>query len=358
MSLATTSLWFAWNVEPIPVLGIAALAGGYAYATARHRRLTGDVNRGKIAYFATGIAFLVVALCSPLDFIGMHYLLTAHMIQHVIFSVIVPPLLLLGTPEWMVTPLLRNERVRKTLRVLTFPPMAFGLYNLNMWFWHIPAVLNVTPPGGVIQINQLLDNAALLAALLFAAFVLIPRIPRARGGAWSRPGSVVVILAVVALAATGALDVGLWPEISRPHNPVHTVMNMTFLLTATLYWCPILSPTPRLPRISPVFGMLYMFISTQPMMALGALIVLANRPIFPTYQNAPLLWGFTRLGDQQFGGLIMWLIMDIPLLLTITILFFSWVNGIERRQRLAEAAQEEDLIWRSEGATPARPHTT
>jgi cytochrome c oxidase assembly factor CtaG len=122
-------------------------------------------------------------------------------------------------------------------------------------------------------------------------------------------------------------------------------MNALFIGTALLYWCPILNPVPQLPRITPLFGMLYMFISTQPMMALGALIVFSGSPLYTLYDGAPLLWGFTRLGDQQMAGLIMWLIMDIPLIATITILFFRWMAHQERMQQRIEAEQDEELIW-------------
>jgi len=82
-------------------------------------------------------------------------------------------------------------------------------------------------------------------------------------------------------------------------------------------------------------------------MALGALIVFAGQPLYSVYANAPRVWGFSALFDQQLGGLIMWLIMDIPLIVTITILFFRWMASQERKQRESEAEQygDDDIIW-------------
>lgn len=360
VALATIPLWLAWNLEPLPLLAIAALATAYAYGMGPWRRRldpTPQLDRGKIAFFVTGLAFWVVAICSPLATLGMHYLLTAHMVQHVLLSVVVPPLLLLGTPAWLLEPLFQHERVRKVGRFLTQPVVAFGLYNLNMWVWHIPALLDATPPNVVVELNQLLDTGIIIGVFMVIALVVAPRILQ-RGkqeqepGASGRPVSTfvtlgVVLIGVIGLGALNFFDLGAVLPSSEAHNPIHVLMDATFLGTAILYWCPILSPVPQLPRISPVFGMLYMFISTQPMMALGALLVFAGGPLYHLYDGAPALWGLSRLGDQQLAGLIMWLIMDIPLLLTITILFFRWLNEQERQQRASEALayEEEDLIW-------------
>jgi cytochrome c oxidase assembly factor CtaG len=348
MVIGATSLWLAWNFEPIPLLALALLAGVYGYALGPARRRLGGPerpDRGRAALFYMGVGFLALALMSPLDFIGMHYLLAAHMAQHVVFTVVGPPLLLLGTPGWMLSPLLRRPRARTTLRWLTHPVVAFGVYNLNMWFWHIPALLDATSPGWVVTINALLDQAALVGALLFLALVVLPRL--GRGGSRGTLASAVAGLGVIALAAAGMLNVASWSIASQPHNPIHTLMNTTFILTATLYWCPILNPAPELPRLAPLPGMLYMFISTQPMMALGAIITFSAKPLFTIYQHAPLLGGFTRLGDQQLAGLTMWLLMDIPLLLTISVLFFRWMQEQERKER-ERAALADELFWSEE----------
>lgn len=351
MIFGALPLWLAWNFEPISLLVVAIPAIAYAWAISPSgRRWYGretPVESKYPAYFYTGIAFLAIALFSPLDILGMHFLLTAHMIQHVLFSVVCPPLLLLGIPGWMVEPFFQGARVRKVARFLTYPMIAFGLYNLNMWVWHIPPILDAVPSSGVIAVTTLLDNAVLILALALGALLLIPRMMRSGSSAAWLVTSALALVGIIALAVVGSLSVANWPVSSQPDNPVHTVMNLFFIGTAIIYWCPILNPVPSLPRITPVFGMLYMFVSTQPMMALGALIVLAGQPLYSVYANAPRVWGFSALFDQQLGGLIMWLIMDIPLIVTITILFFRWMASQERKQRESEAEQygDDDIIW-------------
>jgi cytochrome c oxidase assembly factor CtaG len=349
-------LWLAWNFEPIPLLVVALPAIAYAWAISpaglRFFQREAPVEKRYPRYFYAGIAMLAVALFSPLDILGMHFLLTAHMIQHVFFSVLGPPLLLLGIPGWMAEPFFRRARAQRVGRFLTHPVVAFGLYNLNMWVWHVPPLLDATPSGGVIAATELVDNGLLVAVLLLGVLVLAPRMRRGDRPAGGLVFSAVALGGVIALAVVGSLSVANWPASSQPHNPVHTLMNLMFIGTALLYWCPILNPVPQLPRITPVFGMLYMFISTQPMMALGALIVFSGQPLYSIYAGAPLLWGFTRIGDQQLAGLIMWLIMDIPLIVAITILFFRWMASQERAQRLAETQHDDELIWQT--PTPAQ----
>lgn len=310
------------------------------------------------------MALLALTLISPLDVIGMHYLLTAHMVQHVIFSVVSPPLILLGIPGWMLSPLFRGAQVRRVARWLAHPVVALGLYNANMWLWHAPGIFDAEPPGWSIQFMQLLDTVALIGALLVVGIVVLPALSRRGSAHMLRSsallmGSAVAIVAVIGLAALGTLNVADWAVSSQPHNPLHTLMAAMFIGTALLYWWPILSPVPEVPRISPLFGMLYMFMSTQPMMALGALEVFSSQALYQTYQHAPLLWDFaSRLSDQQFAGLIMWLPMDIPLLVTLSILFFRWINEQDRKER--EAAGELDdpeLMWQQADATDVQVET-
>jgi putative membrane protein len=356
--IAAIPLWLAWDFEPLPLLALLTLGGAYAWAMGPARCLLGGpvkVDWGKVAFFASGMFFLALALVSPLDFLGMHYLLTAHMAQHVIFTVVSPPLLLLGTPGWMASRLVARPRGREVARRLTHPVVAFGLYNLNMWIWHIPAVLDATAPGGVVLAMQVLDNALLIGALIFGALVLAPRLLRREERSWGWIASALALVAVLALVVAGALNVASWSISSQPHNPIHTLMNALFIVTAILYWCPILNPAPELPRLTPLAGMVYMFISTQPMMALGAIITFSSQPLYTIYQHAPLLGGFTRLGDQQLAGLIMWLLMDIPLLITLSILFFRWMGEQERKELAAvgQLPEEEELFWNKEQVSPA-----
>ena len=361
MVIASLPLVLAWDFEPVYLVPLVAVTVMYlALVGPLRTRWWPDatIKRAQVVSFLSGMGALAIALLSPLNLIAMVFLLTAHMVQHVIFTVVAPPLLLLGIPGWLVEPLFRSPKAQWVGRWLTYPVVAFGLYNLNMWMWHVPALLDATPPSGVFALTRLLDVALVIAALFGLLFIgptfasalrLRLRHSETRGqGVLIIAISVLAIGALVVSALTLAPTPPAWAAASQPHNPLHTFMDALFIITALLYWCPILNPVPQLRRISPLFGMLYLFMSTQPMMALGAMMVLASHPIYSLYATAPRISGLTPLADQQLGGLIMWLIMDIPLLIGISILFFRWVRTHERDT--GQLTPEEELIWAQQQA--------
>ncbi|MFI5272250.1 MAG: cytochrome c oxidase assembly protein [Ktedonobacterales bacterium] len=359
---ASTSLWLSWYFEPLVVAILTAIAGGYCYALVRNHRQPPQarqpVERARVAAFATGFALLALALVSPLHALGMSYLLTAHMVQHMLLTVVAPPLLLLGLPGWMLAPVFRVSWVLRVARWLTFPVVAYGLYNATIWIWHLPPLFDAeAPPVASIGL-RLVDFAVVFGSLLIVALVALPllvtralavraprRLIRLAPASARRVGALVSaagVSVVIALTLVGPLNAVAWGPAFQPHNPLHLLMVALFFATAILYWTPILSPIPELvPRLSFGAGMLYMFISTQPMMALGALLTFAPQPLYSRYAGAPLLWGFTRLGDQQFAGLIMWLPMDIPLLIALSVLFFRWMNHQELTERAAAGEFDE-----------------
>ncbi len=142
-------LWSDWSLEPTVVLGVVALAAGYLFWTGPHnRRSTGATERfvsgGQRALFLGGVLTLFVALGPPLDDWADHYLLSAHMIQHLLMTLAVPPLLLLGTPAWVLAPLRRWALIDRVGQLLTRPVVAFALFNAVFILWHFPALYDAT----------------------------------------------------------------------------------------------------------------------------------------------------------------------------------------------------------------------
>ena len=79
-------------------------------------------------------------------------------------------------------------------------------------------------------------------------------------------------------------DIWLWHapalyDLTLANDTVHILEHLTFLIFGLMYWLPILSPTPLIPRISRGFAILYLFIGCQPMVALGALLTFAAHPL-------------------------------------------------------------------------------
>src|SRR5438874_11304421 len=97
--------WTIWPWEPSVLIGLAVMQGLYVLGLVRLRpRTLWDryvVDRREVIYFTSGVVLLFIALQSPLDELSDHYLFSAHMVQHLILMLLVPPLLLKGMPDWI-----------------------------------------------------------------------------------------------------------------------------------------------------------------------------------------------------------------------------------------------------------------
>jgi len=136
-----------WNWEPTLLLGLALQAVGYLACVGPLRRWfpgATPVSSARIQVFLLGTLTLFLALVSPLDVLGDDYLLSAHMVQHLLLTLVAPPLLLLGTPRWLFRPLLRIPLALPIGRVLTNPLVAFALFNITFDLWHLPSLYEAT----------------------------------------------------------------------------------------------------------------------------------------------------------------------------------------------------------------------
>jgi putative membrane protein len=90
--------------------------------------------RGRIALFLLGILTSYVALASPLDVGGDHYLFSLHMVQHILLMMVAPPLWLMGIAG-MRAP---SGLAWKVWQKITRPWLALTIFTAVMLFWHIP----------------------------------------------------------------------------------------------------------------------------------------------------------------------------------------------------------------------------
>jgi putative membrane protein len=136
-----------WSVHPSIPIGLAILALAYAAGIARLARREGSVPRIyrlQAATFALGLVIFFLALTGPIHDLSDSYLFSAHMVQHLIVTLVAPPLVLLGTPGWLLEPLLRPPAVRGVVRFLTRAPVAFVLFSVTLAVWHLPVLYNAT----------------------------------------------------------------------------------------------------------------------------------------------------------------------------------------------------------------------
>ena len=141
-----------WQPHPDAWLLIVALLGGYLYAlsawgpTAAPGRPPAT-TRQRWCFYA-GVASIWLGADWPVRVLAEH-LFSMHMAQHLIFSLISAPLLLLGTPGWLLRKLLSPRPVRAVWQVVSRPIPALVVFNGWIVLYHWPPVvdLSVTNDG-------------------------------------------------------------------------------------------------------------------------------------------------------------------------------------------------------------------
>jgi putative membrane protein len=179
----TGALHSNWRPDPTVVLGVIALIAAYVAWTGPLNRCRPDAAERPVsswqrfAFIAGSVAFLL-ALAPPLDDWADHYLLSAHMFQHLVLVFVVAPLWLVGTPAWLLEPVLRKPLVNRAGYLLTRPVPAFVISNLIVTVWHLPGPYNAALQHEPVHIIQ---HISFLGAALLAWFPVLSPIP-----AWPR----------------------------------------------------------------------------------------------------------------------------------------------------------------------------
>jgi putative membrane protein len=242
-----------------------ALAAAYAWFTGpvRRRRQMPPVAPRQVAAYGGALLVIVGALNGPLHHLSDEYLFSAHMVQHLLLTLLMPPLFIAGVPGWIVDQLTAPRAVYPVARFLTRPLIAFAVPNAVLAVWHFPG-----PYGRAMESHD-----------------------------------------------------------------VHIVMHLTMMVTAGMLWWPVLSPSERLPRLSRPMQMLYLFALGLPMSLIGAMITLADHPLYRFYVTVPRLFGLSPLEDQRIGGLTMWVPGMLVFWSAMTVVWFRW----SREERDEEA---------------------
>lgn len=106
----------------------------------------GDPPAGKkqVRLFALGVLTMWVAADWPIHDLAEKYLFSVHMVQHMVLSLVAPPLILLGTPEWLARKLLTPAPIFFLMKRLGRPLPALLLFNGYLVFSHWPAFVDWT----------------------------------------------------------------------------------------------------------------------------------------------------------------------------------------------------------------------
>ena len=135
-----------WEIHPTVVAGCAALVAWYFAAPPRRMRYA--------VPFLLGIAVLCLSLISPLDPLGDEYLFSAHMLQHLLLILIVPPLLIVGLAPERVATWMQRPMVARSEALLGRPLVAWTANMLAMAVWHIPALYNAANAITIVHVVE------------------------------------------------------------------------------------------------------------------------------------------------------------------------------------------------------------
>ena len=97
--------WTVWNAHSSVIIGLLILGGAYLYGAGPLRERLGlaeYVEPGKVAVFFGGLLVIFLALVGPLHELAENYFFTAHMTQHLLLQLAMPPLLTAGDPSLAV----------------------------------------------------------------------------------------------------------------------------------------------------------------------------------------------------------------------------------------------------------------
>jgi len=220
---------------------------------------------------------VALAVLSPLDALADR-LFVAHMLQHMLLIMVAVPALLLANP---------------------FPIVLWAL------------------PGSIrIHVGRRLTRSSLIGRI-WRGVTAMPL-------AWLAYASV-LWLWHLPLAYDSALSDRL----------IHDVEHLSFVLSAVLFWWPVIHPAPRFRRPAPHAGrIVYLVLGAFQTAALGLLLTLAPVVLYRSYAAAARPEGLSALDDQAWGGIVMWGLGGLIDMIAVLVLLYRGL-GLGARDRLA-----------------------
>jgi cytochrome c oxidase assembly factor CtaG/putative copper export protein len=279
---------FDWRFDLI--FGTVAVVMALLYlAGVRRLRRRGDAwPMGRTLGWLCGCAALLFATSSGLGRY-MPAMFSMHMVAHMLLSMLVPILLVLGAPV--------------TLALRALPTAGRG-----------------EPPG---------PREWLLVALhsRISRFLTHP----------------IVATALFVVGFYGLYFGGIF-DAAVDNHAAHVLMNVHFLLSGYLfYWVVIgIDPTPRqIPQLAKVA----MVFASLPLHAFFGVVLMGMQTVLGEsfYRSLQLSWHNDLLGNQRLGGGIAWAAGEVPLVVVMIALLIQWRRSDQRTaKRLDRAADRDD----------------
>lgn len=262
-------LWEPWVLACLAITTVPYLIGMARMGRDQRRRILG---RYRGIWFLSGIVILFAALESPLDGLADD-LFSAHMVQHMLLLLVIPPLLVAGRPviTWLWAFDLGPRRaigrfwVRSGLNSafhwLTRPLVVWLLLSFALAFWHLP---------------------------------------------------------------------GPYDRAVR-HEWLHDLEHLSFLGLSLAFWTIVIEPYGRRRALSYGASLVYVVSAGFVMGLIGAILTFARHPLYAVHLHTTAAWGLTPLQDQQLAGIIMWIPSNLIHIAALSVLFLAWFREDERR---------------------------
>src|SRR5262244_1690533 len=277
METLSDAVFSSWDLNPWVLIPAAIFGALYARGWWQlHRRAPDRFAFSQPAAFFAGLITLVCALLSPLDaFAG--WLLTVHMIQHLLLMMVAPPLILWGAP---------------------YLPLLSGL----------PRQFSINGVGPFLSSALLRRIARFVSHPVFcwSAFISV-------NVAWHLP-----VMYELALRSPG------W----------HKVEHFSFLGTALLFWMPIIQPRPWVARTPRWLILPYLVLADFQNTALSAFLIFYDRVVYPTYATAPRITDLTPLTDQAAAGAMMWVASSVFFLVPLGLITIELMSTRRARSQI------------------------
>src|SRR3712207_2709358 len=288
-----------WHLEPVPTVLSVWMAGLYLLGVARLRARGDRWPLGRtLSFVVLGTGSFLLATSSGLASYDTT-LLSAHMVQHMVLSLLVPLALALGAPV--------------TLALRTVPP-APRRWLLAVLHSPVVRILSVPP-------------------LTFALFVLSP---------W-------------------ALYLTPWYDATLTSPYLHEALHLHVVLVGALFLWPIVGVDPVPGRVGYPFRMLLMVL-TLPFHAFLGITLMQQEELVAGewYRGLPertgLQWLPDPAADQHLAGGILWSSGDLVGLVFFLVLFVQWVRSsmreAEREDRRLDRLEEQDQLRTQQGSLP------
>ncbi|MFE9424026.1 cytochrome c oxidase assembly protein [Kitasatospora sp. NPDC006697] len=275
-----------WSPDWPFLIGSLLAAGLYTAGVLRLRRRGDGWPIGRLVAWLLGVLTVLAVTCSGLNDYGMA-LFSAHMMQHMVLSMLSPILLLLGAPI--------------TLALRALRPAGKGR------------------PRGPRE---------LLVALLHSRYVKVVSHP-----AFTIP---LFIASLYGLYFTPIFDSLMGSRIG------HLAMMVHFLGVGLLFFWPIMGVDPGPHRPGPVIRILELFMGMPFHAFFGVAVMMATSRLVTTFGTAGAPPGTDLMADQKMAGGITWAFGEIPTAVVLIALVFQWSKSEQRQAARKDRAAERD----------------